>query len=901
MVRLLQVLPFLVRCWQGADVAEAAAASIETEAVPRRFERRAFLCDGSSEEQKISRRLKAKVNAAARQGFDVALLWRALPEAENLVRRWTKFMPRALGARAAGARVWAKQVYGRLQDNAPGGMATYCLYAHIAAAFVKLRLQPLILAQGGASQQGPGSERIRIPKASWIKRMVRHGGRVAVPEETVHEMLAGITQALLNLGVLRVADQARLAGWPVGGGELTELLETVQAKCLRPSTGCSLRSLELAVTSRLARARRLGALGVNPERFQLKRGDQDVWKPPEVMLQKHRDVQQRLARNSEAPFHLTAFVFGTHGALYKEMTTSWKAAQKHPNALFTIWDDLDMNRQHGSYSGVFHGKSPVWMLEERAGINYSAPFHTYLLPLSAYVGMSQMLRGWLKNPAPGHVAVLVCTIPAILCAAYASLSLPVIHYAPTSLTVQVALETVGPFLQLYAKMMKEPKNHFVTLTRGYESMNEALLGKRMRVIPTMGLHINASYVGRRSKQILVFDRVTSAIYQGLSAVAPANFPFTFNHHGDTDKSFKTFARHYAAVFVPGGWTQMSFWDLYAMALPVFVPSDPSRYLWPPLPIAKELQGRVRGTWGTAFAYDWKYADPRQRHMAKGGVRDDLCAHWRGEHRMKYWIAYVNITIHNCTDGFVNIFLSDLSETMAGRVKLKRLQSMDERGHTHWVVPLQEDWKGAEGWSPYFMGGRCMRISSMMGHLVVSLGPPRGMCGLLDAEGGCAIVPMRCPGAFWADVNYLDGPPPTPFNTPQLATDDRFDGAERAAFGEAFWYLGRTVLSPRRRSIPRGDPFKLSSHMALRELAPRLDMFNYPGVNHFVSFADLAKQAMSMKAQETSRTMAAFMKQRRAAALTAWAAVLNEVVTDPGQESIKAKDIGIDALPTIFTL
>eukprot|EP00928_Gymnodinium_smaydae_P020414 TRINITY_DN17890_c0_g1_i1.p3 TRINITY_DN17890_c0_g1~~TRINITY_DN17890_c0_g1_i1.p3 ORF type:complete len:222 (-),score=58.85 TRINITY_DN17890_c0_g1_i1:53-718(-) len=221
-----------------------------------------------------------------------------------------------------------------------------------------------------------------------------------------------------------------------------------------------------------------------------------------------------------------------------------------------------------------------------------------------------------------------------------------------------------------------------------------------------------------------------------------------------------------------------------------------------------------------------------------------------------------------------------------------MRTMDERGNTHALEPVGA-WGGPDGWSQYFFGGRCVRAASVDGLLQVFLGPVRGVCADLDRPGGCRAGAVRgCPAALWSPLNYLGEPPESTRRAERL----RGDGAERGGFGEAFWYLGRTVLSRRRRQPkPYKDPMRISSHAALRRLARRLDMFWYPQVRRFLSGAELLRDLVALRRapaalRERSRLMGEFLRARRAAGLEAWRGVLEAVVLHPSQERLQHGDI-----------
>eukprot|EP00927_Polykrikos_kofoidii_P086842 TRINITY_DN9850_c0_g2_i1.p1 TRINITY_DN9850_c0_g2~~TRINITY_DN9850_c0_g2_i1.p1 ORF type:complete len:907 (+),score=82.14 TRINITY_DN9850_c0_g2_i1:84-2804(+) len=844
--------------------------------------RPAFTCSWDDEVGQLAQRLRQKVKAAARVGFDHLLLERALPDAEKLLERWDSFMPaekdmsdiikgKRLGV---GATVFTRLLWQSLPREPPAGASSYCLYAHATAAFVVARLRPLVHATD--SVFSGTSRRLHPTSRGPLFLRVWRRERGALPRHVVRESYMLLHRALLNFGFNRKLDQARLTGWPVGSAEIVELAETFRTVCLVPSGGCTLLRWESAIRFRLRRMANFIAGAI-------------VWNPADEVMGATPVMPTLFAAMALPPVSVTpamapqpkmlwAFFAGTHAAVIKELLNSWNAAINIEGS--PIREVLIHGIGHGERD-VYQGDSPTsTFLPQRFAalprtcenllreLAYVIIHHDYLSPASVNLMVRTIMEPWLRELTSTEVAVFVCSIPAVLCAAFASMPLPVIHYLPTTLACQVAQENVGPFLKLYAKMAEDPKNHFIANSGAYGAMHDAMIGRRLPVIPVLALYINNSYAGWRSSQVLVFNRDNTLMHEAICSLVPENSLLRFVSHWHTDRHYSTFARHRAVIFVPGAWTQMSFWEFYAMGLPSFIPAYPGLYLWPPLP-ASLARGAV--VTGPEHARPWR----------EGGQSLGTFAPWTGKHVLRYktiisqsiYEVEVTLTFNGTSQAVVKLQTSE--EDFEGLASLTPLDDgMDMFGSTHALTPAPDGWGGIG--SPYFINGNCLRLSISHGFLSGFVGPKHG--GLYD---DCAKV--EGDHANWhswyqvrGDWEFMDD------------SDLRADGAMTGGFGETFWYFGQTRLSHRRRQTQpasRWDPFTISRHSSLSRLSRDVDMFRLPHVGQFTSVADLLDQLTTMRPIPTSKAMREFTRIRRTAGLAAWRSVLFAVVAHPSQDSL----------------
>ena len=64
------------------------------------------------------------------------------------------------------------------------------------------------------------------------------------------------------------------------------------------------------------------------------------------------------------------------------------------------------------------------------------------------------------------------------------------------------------------------------------------------------------------------------------AFKPDSYPFNFFSKADTDRTIRTFATFRAVVLFPHDFALMTFYEFYAMSVPLFMPSHLSKYLFP---------------------------------------------------------------------------------------------------------------------------------------------------------------------------------------------------------------------------------------------------------------------------------------------------------------------------------
>lgn len=839
----------------------------------------ALRCSWQGPEGARARRLRARVAYAARSGFRPQLLGVALQDAQHLLDLWRDHLPAhklesyIWGQRLpAGTEVFFRQLWPH-QEFRDGFVApprasddSYCLYAHVLAVFVVARMKPIhFFAQEkkrGGALAGRGGGGAASSVSRQLPLLVRRWRRLRLPEEIPRFGRTLLTRALLLYARDRVTDQARLAGWPVGAGELAELFQVFRHPC-KHHWRCTFGDFEHRVNSRLGRARRLG--GFRPVTMEgdwwdeAWRGAVWPWEGPFSALVGHAGAPADAA--VEPMRQLWAVAVGTHAAFFREVRSSLQAATTKAflRGFELKFDILAMGDKlyDGNASASLNASSQSNDAPAIRDYFYSIIHHNYLMPASL---SDFVLRGARAHANDG--IFFICTIPAVLCAAFASAVSPVILYSPTGVTVQIPMDSHEPFLRLMLDMARDPKNHFIASNPATRAQFEYHTGFRMPVIPVMAHYITEEYSGWDSSAILVHDRTSSVfLLRALQLLAPPEFALRFVGFLDTDRQYGTFASHRALVYVPGCIPeQMFFYEVYAMGLPILLPADSKYYLYPSLDISHGLFD------GKAFA------------------------EWVGKHRLFLDLGptldmYANYTIRPDGRVFSRVVLRHYdkggsfthSSHGAEHARLVPLRAMDEFGNTHALMP-----EGSRNFMTSHLGC-CVRAAIWHSWgLSITMGPSPPYCPMAGALGSCAsggplARSMRL-GSSW--VLSQRHAPMIEIARGGMSGRKHPVIFERHSFGATQWFHGARTISRRRRGAT--SPFDFSTHYGLRQWVKMSDMFTFPEVRHFVSMADVVRQLSDLKPAETAARMKRFVQERRATGLAAWRATLEAVAWHPSQ-------------------
>lgn len=598
----------------------------------------ALTCVGSI--QLSSFRVRTSVNA--RSGFAPDDELTAV--AEMLWTRWLPYASTQQELAAPGSLTLARALVGDGDDDNHQG---YCLPAHVAAGFFVARAMHLNYVH---IVGGPDSE-------------------VAFPREVLSEMDDILIKTLMLFGHNRQLDFVKVAGWAVGAAEVHELRDAMSRAC--PSAEvpdgdvivCSVASIEQEVMRGLAAT---GPLIAHTEI------ETQSW------CSTRRPFTQGgcLARAEKGlpPCDVRVWYLGTHEALFREVLDMWS---RFSDAF--RFDFARVNHQ-GIYSPADQLESKLlWAAvgpqsTESKGFDPRSLRFRYVTEDILDVQPAAMrLRGLAfgrhdttLDGGQFDATICLCTIPALACSAFLGLAWPIIMYAANPATAQVPSTQFHAWLALLADLAADPKNQMLVSNPWSQAQYEYQTGVLFPVIRVHGLYTRVrrradagtSGDGARMDQVLVYDRSSSLFARALqvlnaniygSAMAAPVVP-RFVHHAETDRKYETFVSFRAVVFIPGDVEQMAFYEFYSMEIPIFVPSDPGRYMWPRLP----------GSFVDTACGDY---------VSWAGVWE---IHQQNGHQETYSI--------DCK-GHVDV-------AGVGSGNLQPLDQMDERGFTHCLEGLQ---------------------------------------------------------------------------------------------------------------------------------------------------------------------------------------------------------------------
>ena len=126
-----------------------------------------------------------------------------------------------------------------------------------------------------------------------------------------------------------------------------------------------------------------------------------------------------------------------------------------------------------------------------------------------------------------------------------------------------------------------PTSFFVSNNRLHSEQVAWQSGVRLHVIRPVVAYLKEPYNPQRWGDILVPEpREACVLHCLLRAFKPASYPFNFWSKADTDRTIKTFMTFRAVALFPHDFALMTFYEFYAMGVPLFMPSHLSKYLFP---------------------------------------------------------------------------------------------------------------------------------------------------------------------------------------------------------------------------------------------------------------------------------------------------------------------------------
>eukprot|EP00927_Polykrikos_kofoidii_P065600 TRINITY_DN61339_c0_g1_i1.p1 TRINITY_DN61339_c0_g1~~TRINITY_DN61339_c0_g1_i1.p1 ORF type:complete len:950 (-),score=121.28 TRINITY_DN61339_c0_g1_i1:285-3134(-) len=686
--------------------------------------------------------------------------------AEMFWNRWKSQEPRSSMPIADGTVSLAKAL-----TQKEASVPDYCLAAHVTAGFFVARHAHITYTFAR--------------ERDWELE-------TALPEELLVDISRLFLTTLMLFGHNRALDFGKVfGGWPVGAAELLEAYRAVTTTCLpRPRQkvhtvvgenatasadanlwGCVVGDLEESYQKAFATVQPLRYLGPPAKPIVgshapmrgLSLVEKNLYSPPPRCLASFSTVS---SEDAGPPCRVSIWYLGTHESLFREVQTMW---ERMPDFVFSFHR---LNVQ-GIYNPAkefefANSSAPPRATHESAALRESRMTSDIRFRLSAEVEievapMRTILRLRLRkqDKSTTDAVLFLCTIPAISCSIFMGLGGPIVMYTANPATAQVPFEAQRGWLQQFSTMAADPRNQLLVSNTWSQAQFEYQVGVTFPMIRIHGLYtgVQSSRVDAKNQyrsKVLVYDRTNCLLAAALEVMRPrltsvvkakrgtsssAYKKITqFVHMQDTDRTYYTFASFGAVIFIPGDTHQMAFYELYSMETPIFMISDPSRYMWPRLPFSMQPPEEPCGEYA-------KWVGTYQVHLLDGTPQ------------MVTIDCLGNVTIEG------------------NRSKLEPLDQRDVNGFTHCLI-------GA-------LDGLQLRVNLQQGILQLSWplpARPMGGChGAFDAN-----VEMRTidGSAAAASGTFITDPPP-----PLQMWDHDI-------FASQAWYLDKKLPGPlRRRASP----------------------------------------------------------------------------------------------------
>jgi len=178
-------------------------------------------------------------------------------------------------------------------------------------------------------------------------------------------------------------------------------------------------------------------------------------------------------------------------------------------------------------------------------------------------------------------SVFLCTTPIYYCSFFAGLNRTIFGYFGLPLLYMVPIGDWDPWLKAFVDMAKSPLSVFLANNQLLAEQIVWQSGLRLRVLQPVTLYIKDTYFPSHPKDVLVPEpREACVLNCLLRSFTPPGYPLSFFAKKDTDRTYKTFSTFRAVVLFPHDIALMTFYEFYAMSMPLFLPSHLSKYIFP---------------------------------------------------------------------------------------------------------------------------------------------------------------------------------------------------------------------------------------------------------------------------------------------------------------------------------
>lgn len=273
------------------------------------------------------------------------------------------------------------------------------------------------------------------------------------------------------------------------------------------------------------------------------------------------------------------FEFGTHRALSNEPLSILREAF------------ADYEVVHQNFVKTYEGKAEAFIHPFPRHCSPDCPYQQDSVPYSFPVvedaeesraGFHNFLHGsYLTKPQVRKNCAFLCTNPIFYCYYFLGLNRTVFGYFGLPLLYMAPTAGWAKWLTDFAVMAKSPQSFFVANNPMLAAQVDWQSAIKLRVVRPVASFLTFHYSNSRPDDVLVPEpREACVLHCLLRSFTPANYPLRFFGKADTDRRLETFASFRAIVLYPHDFALMSFYEFYAMGVPLFMPSHLSKYLFP---------------------------------------------------------------------------------------------------------------------------------------------------------------------------------------------------------------------------------------------------------------------------------------------------------------------------------
>ncbi|CAE7480396.1 CYP704C1 [Symbiodinium necroappetens] len=215
--------------------------------------------------------------------------------------------------------------------------------------------------------------------------------------------------------------------------------------------------------------------------------------------------------------------------------------------------------------------------------------HHFLRSAQEYHDRFVRLMG--NDPELRSADFFMCGEPVLFCRLLAHFGRPVIGYISTPISVYVRAEDRSEWYQQFYEMALDERHIFAATTPLFAEWVAYGTGISLPVIRPICTYTEATYWPKRAQEVLLLRTVSlfwdtecvlnyfAQVYADSSATAALRFRESASLSEKERMGYSTFSEFLAAVIYPYSPSQFWFYELYAMGVPIYMPSRDSLPLY----------------------------------------------------------------------------------------------------------------------------------------------------------------------------------------------------------------------------------------------------------------------------------------------------------------------------------